>query len=45
LQVKPGTITALRAEIGRTLQYYNKVSDGALFAAAADLLGSTNLTR
>ncbi len=43
LQLKPGTVTTLRAELGKTLQYYSQVSGGALFAAAADLLGSTNL--
>ncbi len=43
LQLKPGSITTLRAELGRTLQYYSRASGGALFAAAADLLGSTNL--
>jgi transketolase len=44
LTLKPGGVTTLRAELGRVLQYYNKVSGGALFAAAADLLGSTSLS-
>jgi transketolase len=39
----PGKTTTLRAELGRVLQYYNKVSDGAIFSAAADLLGSTSV--
>jgi transketolase len=43
LVLTPGVTTTLRAEFGRVLNYYNKASNGALFAAAADLLGSTNL--
>ncbi len=43
LRLQAGTVTTLRAELGKVLQYYNKVAGGALFAAAADLLGSTNL--
>jgi transketolase len=43
LTLKPGAVTTLRAELGRTLQHYNKVSGGAIFAAAADLLGSTSV--
>jgi transketolase len=43
LALKPGEGTTLRAELGRVLQYYNKVSKGAIFSAAADLLGSTSL--
>ena len=39
----PGRATTLRAELGRVLQYYNKLSNGAIFAAAADLLGSTSI--
>ncbi|HUI72988.1 MAG TPA: hypothetical protein VL354_20880, partial [Spirochaetia bacterium] len=42
LGLKPGTITTLRAELGRALGYYNKASRGALLAASADLLGSTS---
>jgi transketolase len=37
--------TTLRAELGRVLNYYNKASDGAIFAAAADLLGSTSVNK
>ncbi|MHB8772361.1 MAG: transketolase family protein [Syntrophales bacterium] len=43
LTLAPGAATTLRAELGRILDYYNRASDGALFAAAADLLGSTSL--
>jgi transketolase len=43
LALTPGAATTLRAECGRVLNYYNKASRGALFAAAADLLGSTSL--
>ena len=43
LVLTPGASTTLRAEFGRILSYYNKASNGALFAAAADLLGSTSL--
>ncbi len=44
LRLKPGTVTTLRAELGRSLQHFNKVSGGAIFAAAADLLGSTSVS-
>ncbi|MBI4573300.1 MAG: hypothetical protein HY713_08475 [candidate division NC10 bacterium] len=43
LRLKPGTVTTLRAELGRALQHYNKVSGGAILAGAADLLGSTSV--
>jgi len=43
LVLAPGTVTTLRAELGRVLNYYNKVSNGALLSAAADLLGSTSV--
>lgn len=43
LTLTPGTSTTLRGELGRVLNYYNKVSKGAFFAAAADLLGSTSV--
>jgi transketolase len=43
LTLKPGTVTTLRAELGRALHYYNKASGGAVFAGAADLLGSTSV--
>src|SRR5574341_2665220 len=43
LRLTPGTVTTLRAELGRALQHFNQVSGGAIFAAAADLLGSTSV--
>jgi transketolase len=43
LSLKPGTVTTLRAELGRVLNYYNKESGGSLLAAAADLLASTSV--
>jgi transketolase len=43
LTLVPGEKTTLRAELGRVLQHYNKVSSGAILSAAADLLGSTSL--
>jgi transketolase len=43
LALEPDTSTTLRAELGRVLNYFNKKSDGALFAAAADLLASTSV--
>ncbi|MFH1043642.1 MAG: hypothetical protein V1796_00950, partial [Pseudomonadota bacterium] len=42
LRLKPGDSTTLRGELGNALNYYNSVSGGALLAASADLLGSTN---
>jgi transketolase len=44
LTLKVGASTTLRAELGRTLNYYNKLSGGALMVASADLLGSTSVT-
>ncbi len=43
LRLKPGASTTLRGELGKVLQYYNKESGGAVFGAAADLLGSTSV--
>jgi transketolase len=43
LALAPGVVTTLRAELGRALNHYNRVSGGALLAAAADLLGSTSI--
>jgi transketolase len=43
LTLVPGQSTTLRAELGRVLQYYNKISHGAILSAAADLLGSTSV--
>jgi transketolase len=43
LELAPGSVTTLRGELGRVLEYYNKVSNGAILVAAADLLGSTSV--
>ena len=43
LMPTPGAGTTLRAEFGRVLNHYNRAGNGALFVAAADLLGSTSL--
>jgi transketolase len=43
LTLTPGAGTTLRQELGRVLNYYNRASNGALLAAAADLLGSTSV--
>jgi transketolase len=43
LQLKPGTTTTLRGELGRALHRLNKASGGALLVGAADLLGSTSI--
>ncbi|MEW6743641.1 MAG: hypothetical protein AB1486_12870 [Planctomycetota bacterium] len=45
LLLRAGTTTTLRGELGRVLNYYNKASGGALFAAAADLLDSTSIAK
>ena len=39
----PGSSTTLRGVLGKVLDHYNRASDGAVFAAAADLLGSTSV--
>lgn len=44
LKLKPGDSTTLRGELANALNYYNKLSKGAVLAASADLLGSTNTT-
>jgi transketolase len=43
LALEPGTVTTLRAELGRALGHLNEASGGALFVASADLLGSTSV--
>ena len=43
LALQPGTDIALRTQLGRILGYLNRFSGGALFIAAADLLGSTSI--
>jgi transketolase len=44
LVLKPGTVTTLRAELGRALSHCNRASGGALLVGAADLLGSTSVS-
>ncbi|MHC5007202.1 MAG: thiamine pyrophosphate-dependent enzyme, partial [Planctomycetota bacterium] len=44
LALEPDTSSTLRAELGRVLNYFNKESGGAIFAAAADLLASTSVS-
>jgi len=43
LALEPGAVTTLRGELGRALGHLNRVSGGAVLAAAADLLGSTSV--
>ena len=43
LGLTPGKTTTLRAVLGSSLGYLNKVSNGAIFGVAADLLGSTSV--
>jgi transketolase len=43
LQLKSDTSTTLRGELGRVLEYYNRISKGAIMIASADLLGSTSV--
>ncbi len=45
LRLEPGKRTTLRDELGRTLGHLNKVSFGAFVTAAADLLGSTSVSK
>lgn len=43
LRLAPGQAATLRGELGKTLGYLNRFSGGAMFLAAADLLGSTSI--
>jgi len=43
LNIKPGGTTTLRAVLGSSLGYLNKLTKGAFFGVAADLLGSTSV--
>ena len=45
LVLSPGTETTLRAGLGNALGYLNRASGGAIFAASADLLGSTSINQ
>jgi transketolase len=39
------TKTTLRDELGRVLNYYNRITNGGFVIAAADLLGSTSINK
>lgn len=43
LRLEPGAKTTLRGELGKVLNHCNHISNGGLFLAAADLLGSTSI--
>jgi transketolase len=43
LDLSPGASISLRGQLGKVFGYLNRESNGALFIAAADLLGSTSL--
>jgi transketolase len=43
LRLNPGGVTTLRAQLGKSLNYYNTASKGSVLVAAADLLGSTSV--
>ena len=45
LALKPGSVTTLRAELGRALQHYNEASGGALLVGAADPSARPRSTR
>jgi transketolase len=44
LTLTPGSPATLRGELGRVLQHYNRLSQGALLTASADLYGSTSVS-
>lgn len=44
LVLSPGSEATLRGQLGKVLDHLNRASDGALFIAAADLLGSTSVS-
>ncbi len=43
LSLTPGRDATLRGQLGKSLGYLNRFSGGAMFLAAADLLGSTSI--
>ena len=45
LALKFRTNATLRDELGRVLNYYNKITNGGFVIAAADLLGSTSINK
>jgi transketolase len=44
LLLKPGSSATLRAALGDALGYVNRATKGGIFAASADLLGSTSVS-
>jgi transketolase len=44
LLLSPGSETTLRGQLGKVLGHFNRLSEGAFFIAAADLLGSTSVS-
>ncbi len=45
LKLEPGAQATLRGELGKTLSYLNTLTGGAFIAGAADLLGSTSVSK
>ena len=43
LLLEPGTAATLRGELGKVFDHFNRISNGSLMIAAADLLGSTSV--
>ncbi|MFI5180983.1 MAG: hypothetical protein ACHQPI_06305 [Thermoanaerobaculia bacterium] len=43
LAIATGTEATLRGQLGKVLGYFNRLSGGAIFISAADLLGSTSV--
>jgi transketolase len=43
LALSPGKPATLRGELGRVLQHYNRISQGAVLTASADLYASTSV--
>lgn len=43
LNLTPGKVTTIRAALGSSLGYLNKITNGAFLGVAADLLGSTSI--
>ena len=43
LRLEPGATTTLRGELGKVFDHFNRISNGSLMIAAADLLGSTSV--
>jgi transketolase len=45
LRLTPGSTTTLRDQLGKVLNHLNREGQGAVLTAAADLLGSTSVSR